>query len=284
MVYNGFMKFFKVAERELNIVKNLLLTTPVPRDSNGTLEKTEGRKGYRYTLRHRRNKEPSSSYVRRLLTAEEAAKVKQDRFSIELIKRLKTNEKALNRFLKSYQPYDPDSIWASLPPSYRPNADDATLLSNDVPIPSEITSLSSHPYFRITSYKNTYSNYSPQFTLKGRAVRSKSEALIGSALEAEGIDYLYDRIVELADGNGDITYLSPDFIILCPNGEIIIWEHFGLLTHKDYSEKAGNKFYLYSLNGFTTNKNLIFTSDSAEGSIFASSIKASIDLVVKPNL
>ena len=283
MVYNSFMKFFKIVEHELDIIKNLLSSIPVPTDSNWCLEKTEGRKGRRYTLRYRRTKE-SSSYVRRLLSAEEAANVKKDRFSAELIKRLKINEKALNKLLKSYQPWDPDSIWTSLPSSYRPDADDIKFFSDAyAPISSELTSSSSHSYFKITSYKNTYSNYSPQFTLKGRAVRSKSEALIGSTLEAEGIDYLYDRIVELADGNGDITYLSPDFIILCPNGEIIIWEHFGLLTHKDYSEKAGNKFYLYSLNGFTTNKNLIFTSDSAEGSIFASSIKASIDLVVKPN-
>ena len=46
----------------------------------------------------------------------------------------------------------------------------------------------------------------------------------GKILEKYGIIYRYEQAIEIC---GKIYY--PDFVILCDDGTIIIWEHFGLM-------------------------------------------------------
>lgn len=91
-------------------------------------------------------------------------------------------------------------------------------------------------------------------TTNGVRMRSKSERIIGNILEKYGIIYRYEEAVEIC---GKIYY--PDFTILCDDGTIIIWEHFGLMEDEGYKFKAFNKICDYRKLGFKQYKNLICT-------------------------
>ncbi len=91
-------------------------------------------------------------------------------------------------------------------------------------------------------------------TTNGIKMRSKSERAIANRLEAKYIAYRPEAPFQLGD---KIAY--PDFIILLPNGEIVIWEHFGLMDDEAYKQKAQEKIEEYRKQGYVQHKNLICT-------------------------
>ena len=93
-------------------------------------------------------------------------------------------------------------------------------------------------------------------TLKGPKVRSKSERFIADALFNLHIPYRYECAMYF---NGHKIY--PDFVILKPNGEFIIWEHFGLLDDDTYRNNAIRKVELYGNAGYVQHHNLICTKE-----------------------
>ena len=91
-------------------------------------------------------------------------------------------------------------------------------------------------------------------TEAGIYVRSKSERTIADWLTRYNIPFKYEIKM---DCNGHIMY--PDFVIRKANGEIVIWEHFGLMSNPDYYYRAMEKIKLYRELGFVQHKNLICT-------------------------
>ncbi|MBQ0004459.1 MAG: hypothetical protein KBS68_01190 [Clostridiales bacterium] len=88
---------------------------------------------------------------------------------------------------------------------------------------------------------------------------SKSEALIATQLTRYGISFRYEPKMILS--NGRIKY--PDFLIKHPKtGELIIWEHFGMMEKWDYVENNMNKLKDYAHEGFLINRNVIVTMES----------------------
>ena len=51
----------------------------------------------------------------------------------------------------------------------------------------------------------------------------------------------------------------PDFTILCSDGTILLWEHFGMEDDDDYFMKSCWKLRNYRKGGYNTHKNLICT-------------------------
>lgn len=97
-------------------------------------------------------------------------------------------------------------------------------------------------------------------TLEGHMVRSKSEVIIANALFAEGIPYRYEDTLQL----GNMVF-NPDFKVMRPkDGEIIYWEHFGMMDNKDYAHNAFNKMGIYADNGIIPSINLIATFETSE--------------------
>ena len=95
-------------------------------------------------------------------------------------------------------------------------------------------------------------------TISGNIVRSKSEAIIDSVLFDKNIPFRYEAILELG---GIILY--PDLTIKHPyTGEIIYWEHFGMMENETYRENAYNKLKLYGQNGIIPSINLITTFET----------------------
>ncbi|MCF0141391.1 MAG: hypothetical protein HUJ78_05165 [Mogibacterium sp.] len=107
--------------------------------------------------------------------------------------------------------------------------------------------------YRLNSFKPEHLRYRLG---NGMLVRSKSEQYIGERLAQRGVMFRYDSAFEI-----DGRTIYPDFVILTPDGRIVIWEHFGLTTNNEYLLKSMNKIEEYRKAGFLQHKNLICTRE-----------------------
>ena len=108
-------------------------------------------------------------------------------------------------------------------------------------------------------------------------VRSKSELVIANILYENNIEYHYERVLE---GDVDGRKLRPDFSFIDPAGDVIIWEHLGMLSREDYRVGWKWKRNWYAQNGFTLNHNLFTTKDDPKGGLDAVTVK---ELALKIN-
>jgi hypothetical protein len=92
-------------------------------------------------------------------------------------------------------------------------------------------------------------------------VQSKSELAIGTYLENIGMPYRYIRPFDGAVAPGRVR---PDFTFTSNSGEVILWEHLGMLDREDYLSGWTWKKEWYGKNGFVLGKNL-FTSTEGPG-------------------
>lgn len=104
-----------------------------------------------------------------------------------------------------------------------------------------------------------YAEHLVHRTRRGELVRSKSEVIIANLLHDAGIDYMYERPF-----TGEITggLARPDFTIIDPGGDEILWEHLGMLDRDDYLRSWETKRDWYARNGFTVGQNLFISSET----------------------
>ncbi len=91
-------------------------------------------------------------------------------------------------------------------------------------------------------------------TTLGTMVRSKSELNIANTLERLGVPYRYEQKTYI-----DNRFVYPDFTILLPDGNSLIWEHNGLMEDEQYANRSRTKTQEYEAAGFRQHKNLIIT-------------------------
>ncbi|WP_139165109.1 hypothetical protein [Butyrivibrio sp. INlla16] len=109
--------------------------------------------------------------------------------------------------------------------------------------------------------KKNHENITLHLTRRGEHVRSKSEELIANALFRHGIPYKYECPVSLF--NGEIRH--PDFTILHPHtGNVVYWEHLGMLDKPQYVEDNILKFRDYEKSGINLGKNLLVTYETSK--------------------
>ena len=95
-------------------------------------------------------------------------------------------------------------------------------------------------------------------TKRGEYVRSKAEYNIANALHANKIPYKYEPSYMSKDG----TYSRPDFQVMNPStGEILYWEHFGMLDKAYYVKDMINKLNGFEESELYPGKGLIVTFD-----------------------
>ena len=136
------------------------------------------------------------------------------------------------RFLKNDTFYDPLQIEKGLRPIYRNVSGLGIFLENDID-PAE--------WMAAEYSSNSYDFEEDHFTAGGIRVRSKSEALIGTQMEAKGMLFRYEPALQL--GN---TVYYPDFCILLPNRrKVVYWEHFGRMDDAGYAARAMQKLDMY---------------------------------------
>lgn len=97
------------------------------------------------------------------------------------------------------------------------------------------------------------------WTEKGELVRSKSEKILADKFYRMEIPYVYECPL-MIKGFG---YIRPDFVVLnkCTRKEYY-WEHFGLMSDKDYCEKSVKKINQYIKNGIYPGDKLISTFET----------------------
>ncbi|WP_083965572.1 AAA family ATPase [Dokdonella koreensis] len=98
-------------------------------------------------------------------------------------------------------------------------------------------------------------------TEKGHLVRSKSELVIANMLFQLGIPYEYERVL---DGTTAAGRLRPDFSFVTADGDLLVWEHLGMLSRPYYKRGWDWKRAWYQSNGFVEGKTL-FTSTEEDG-------------------
>lgn len=113
-------------------------------------------------------------------------------------------------------------------------------------------------------------------TANGELVRSKSEVIIADHLYTKGIEYSYEKPLEI---NGVIKY--PDFTMVDEDiGKTYYWEHCGLLFDPIYKERWEKKLRWYEQNNIRSIEdggNLIITKDDEKGGIDSENIEQIIN-------
>ena len=113
-------------------------------------------------------------------------------------------------------------------------------------------------------------------TSKGLKVRSKSESIIATLLDMNGIEYRYEAPLTL----GDHTFY-PDFTILRPSDrKLFYWEHFGMMSNQAYHEQAFKKLNAYIQHGLMPWDRLIATFESNEDAFDAQQIDKTIKILL----
>lgn len=106
-------------------------------------------------------------------------------------------------------------------------------------------------------------------TLKGELVRSKSEVIIANMLYEAGIEYEYEKELDL----GEDGIRIPDFTIEdVESGICFYWEHCGMLGDAAYNKHWQEKQELYRKHDIVEGENLIVSKDSLNGGIDSAEI------------
>jgi hypothetical protein len=101
-------------------------------------------------------------------------------------------------------------------------------------------------------------------TEKGHMVRSKSELVIANMLHQMNIPYEYERVLAGTVAPGR---LRPDFSFVDPAGDLILWEHLGMLGRDDYRRAWEWKREWYERNGYRQGMTLFTTEDDERGGL-----------------
>lgn len=90
----------------------------------------------------------------------------------------------------------------------------------------------------------------------------------------KNIPFRYEAVLELG---GIILY--PDFTIKHPyTGEIIYWEHFGMMDNQTYSRNTANKLSTYISNGIIPSINLITTYETSKEPLNFNTVKKLVEM------
>ena len=113
------------------------------------------------------------------------------------------------------------------------------------------------------SSENLYESNLKATSSEGIKMRSMAEIAIASRLDHYHIPYRYEAPLNIPD----LSYV-PDFTIKRPHdGQIIYWEHLGMVTDKKYMQHNTVKLYAYEEYGIVPWRNLILTYGTEDGGI-----------------
>jgi hypothetical protein len=115
-----------------------------------------------------------------------------------------------------------------------------------------------------------YAEYLIHRTAKGHLVRSKSELVIANMLFQHQVAYDYERVCE---GDKEPGRLRPDFSFITADGDVIIWEHLGMMNREDYKRGWEWKRQWYLRNGFVEGSTLFTSQDDERGGLDSAPLK-----------
>lgn len=179
-----------------------------------------------------------------------AARLAQKDYDKKLLDALTNQQKALQRFIKDYDPDAAQQVYEKLTDPRKELVTPEFLSDEEF-----IKQFLSQPYTRL-GFKST----DPEFyTDNGERVRSKSEILIANAMFRNKVPYLCEFPVY---DNG-ILIAAPDFKCLNVRlRKVYYWEHLGKLGDQDYANRNVNKFEKYTLSKDFDESRLILTFET----------------------
>lgn len=181
---------------------------------------------------------------------------------------LKIRIKLCEDFLKNEVIYNPDQIAESLPEQYHGLRGVSVFLEGDVNVDD----------WKCENYRRNPMEFKgDHFTAAGIRCRSKSEAMIGTRLEANGILYRAEPELELKNRT-----VYPDFEMLIEETrEIKYWEHFGMIDDPVYAQKCIIKLKDYAENGICLGENLFITYETLDQPLTMLEIDSTIDKIME---
>jgi len=124
---------------------------------------------------------------------------------------------------------------------------------------------------RALSARRLFAEHLIHRTRSGRLVRSKSELVIANILEDLGLAYEYERALQ---GERAPGWKYPDFTFVTPAGDVILWEHLGMLALPAYAQGWERKQAWYAANGFVEGETLFTTADDEQGGLDSTVVEA----------
>lgn len=105
----------------------------------------------------------------------------------------------------------------------------------------------------------------PNKTMNGEHVKSKSELIIADRLKAAGVPYIYEVNLGLAEEHtGTFVTWNPDFKVLnVRTGKEYYWEHLGRIDDPEYLAVWMLKTETYWKNDIVQGDNLILTMETS---------------------
>jgi len=193
-----------------------------------------------------------------------AEKLAYKKFLTLQLEEIKQEMRAINFYLKHHQRISKSSQLLSDSIEFQ-----ELLSSYFIPHNQELNNWMHASYEKNKSYTEQLIHK----TCTGEYVRSKTEAFIYTCLCKKQIPFRYECELKL----GAATFY-PDFTIRHPRtGEIFLWEHFGLMDHRDYARNVYQKLDTYQLYGIVPTINLITTYETKEYPISFDTIEKIIE-------
>ena len=179
-----------------------------------------------------------------------AVRLAQKDYDNKLLKVLENQQKAIENFIKDYDPDAAQQVYEKLSDQRKALVTPEYLSDEEF-----IQQWMSQPYTRL-GFKEEDQEF---YTAKGERVRSKSEILIADALGRHNIPYLCEFPVY----NHGVLFAAPDF--KCLNVRLrkeYYWEHLGKLGDEDYARRNVRKMDKYSLADDFDESRLILTFET----------------------
>lgn len=91
-----------------------------------------------------------------------------------------------------------------------------------------------------------------------------------------GIPYEYERV---CDGTAAPGRLRPDFSFVTDDGDLIVWEHLGMLSRPDYKRGWDWKREWYQVNGFSEGSTLFTSTEDSETGLDSAKLKETANAI-----
>jgi hypothetical protein len=135
-----------------------------------------------------------------------------------------------------------------------------------------------HAAVRESAADVPYAEHLIHRTLKGHMVRSKSELVIANMLFDRGLGDRYEYERKVAGSFREGT-LRPDFSFVDAAGDLVLWEHLGMLRKPKYKADWEWKRQWYLDNGYVEGETLFTTEDDEQGGLDSTSVDVVISAI-----
>ena len=237
------VKYRKRVERLISDLKERISTCP-----EGSLRITSHCHSHQYFHREK-SRDTCGIYIPKKDRSLAVALAQKD-YDIKLLAVLERQSRAIDRFLKNFDPGALQKVYENLIEP-RKQLVEPVFLSDEQYIEKWL----SEPY-----EKMGFGNDEPEYyTDRGERVRSKSEIIIANALNKHGIPYRYEFPVS---ENG-VLMARPDFN--CLNVRLrkdYYWEHLGMMGNERYAGHNVKKLERYTLSNEFDESRLILTFET----------------------